>query len=155
MAEALELLSRLQPRARLIAGGTDLLLELTRGQRPEVSGLIDLSRLSEMQRIELVDDRIVIGAGVTHNEIVTSALVGPTSVAVGPSLLGGGLTSAPQPGHRGWKRGDRLPRQRHHHPPSGTRDNGGDRLGGPELAASIWLTSISAYGRRCCNRTRW
>lgn len=61
--------------SRLIAGGTDLLLEMARGQRPEVDTLIDVSRLSEIQRIEMAGDEILIGAGVTHNEIVLSPAV--------------------------------------------------------------------------------
>ena len=74
-AEALEMLAAHQSRARLIAGGTDLLLEMTRGQRPEVDTLIDISRLEELNQIEIVRDRIAIGAGVTHNEVVLSRLI--------------------------------------------------------------------------------
>ena len=61
--------------SRLIAGGTDLLLEMARGQRPEVDTLIDTSRISDLQQIEMVGDEILIGAGVTHNEIVLSSVV--------------------------------------------------------------------------------
>jgi len=73
--EALEMLASNAGKARLIAGGTDLLLELARGGRPGVDTLIDLSRIAGLDRIELAGDSIVIGAGVTHNEIVTSELV--------------------------------------------------------------------------------
>lgn len=73
--EALEMLAANAGRARLIAGGTDLLLELGRGIRPEVDTLIDVSRTAGLDRIELVSGSITIGAGVTHNEIVTSAFV--------------------------------------------------------------------------------
>ena len=75
VAEAVEMLAANRGTARLIAGGTDLLLEMARGQRPEVDTLIDISRLDEVQRIERSGDRILIGAGVTHNEIVLSPVV--------------------------------------------------------------------------------
>jgi carbon-monoxide dehydrogenase medium subunit len=73
--EALEMLRAHRGSARLIAGGTDLLLEMARGQRPEVDTLIDVSRLEELQRIEMAGEEILIGAGVTHNEIVLSSAV--------------------------------------------------------------------------------
>jgi xanthine dehydrogenase iron-sulfur cluster and FAD-binding subunit A len=70
--EALELLATLGPRARLIAGGTDLLLELTRGQRPEVDTVIDLSRVPGLDGISLEGPELVIGPTVTHNLLVSS-----------------------------------------------------------------------------------
>lgn len=73
--EALEMLSAHRGSSRLIAGGTDLLLEMARGQRPEVDTLIDTSRISDLQQIEMVGEEILIGAGVTHNEIVLSSVV--------------------------------------------------------------------------------
>lgn len=73
--EALEMLAKNRGSSRLIAGGTDLLLEMARGQRPEVDTLIDVSRLEELQQIELAGDQIIIGSGVTHNEIVLSPAV--------------------------------------------------------------------------------
>lgn len=62
-------------RARPITGGTDLLLEMARGLRPDIDTLIDLSRLPELQRIGLEDDELLIGAGITHNEVVTSPVL--------------------------------------------------------------------------------
>ena len=73
--EALEMLAKNRGSSRLIAGGTDLLLEMARGQRPEVDTLIDVSRLEELCQIELARDQIIIGSGVTHNEIVLSPVV--------------------------------------------------------------------------------
>lgn len=73
--EALEMLAKNRGSSRLIAGGTDLLLEMARGQRPEVDTLIDVSRLEELQQIELAGDQIIIGSGVTHNEIVLTPAV--------------------------------------------------------------------------------
>jgi CO/xanthine dehydrogenase FAD-binding subunit len=71
---AVELLARYGPTARLLAGGTDLLVDLKTANRgPGV--VIDISRARDMKRLELSDDRLVIGAMVTHGEIVRSQLV--------------------------------------------------------------------------------
>ncbi len=71
--EALEMLAEHRGSARIVAGGTDLLLEMDRGIR-SVEVLIDISRTPGLDGIELAGDYLSIGAGVTHNEIVTSAL---------------------------------------------------------------------------------
>lgn len=71
--EALEMLSQHGSNARLIAGGTDLLLEMTRGVR-SVDILIDISRTPGLDDIALSGEEVLIGAGVTHNEIVASAV---------------------------------------------------------------------------------
>ncbi len=47
--EALDLLDVHQNKARLIAGGTDLILEIERGIRKNLEVLIDISRLSELR----------------------------------------------------------------------------------------------------------
>ena len=71
--EALELLSR--GGARLIAGGSDLLLECERGLRPEIDTLIDITRIEGLDRIDAVGDTIRIGPLVTHNQAVSSQLL--------------------------------------------------------------------------------
>ena len=75
VAEALEMLAANRGRGRLVAGGTDLLLEMARGQRPEAHTLIDISRLRDLCQIESSGDHILIGSGVTHNEVVLSPLI--------------------------------------------------------------------------------
>jgi xanthine dehydrogenase iron-sulfur cluster and FAD-binding subunit A len=75
VAEALEMLAANRGRGRLVAGGTDLLLEMARGQRPETHTLIDISRLRDLQEIESSGDHILIGSGVTHNDVVLSPLI--------------------------------------------------------------------------------
>ena len=76
VGETLELLAELAVSARVVAGGTDLLLELAHRARPGVDTLIDIGRLPGLGEIEeLEDGRIRIGALVTHNQIVASQLM--------------------------------------------------------------------------------
>lgn len=73
--EALRLLAEHGDEARLIAGGTDLLLEMQRGVRPGVSVLIDVSRIEGFRDISVSGSRVTIGAGATHADIVSSSVV--------------------------------------------------------------------------------
>ncbi len=75
VAEALELLERFGNRARIIAGGTDIILEMERGQRPDVDVLIDISRVSGLDKIAVEDDVATLGPLVTHNQVVGSSLL--------------------------------------------------------------------------------
>lgn len=72
IAEALTVLAERGTRARLIAGGSDLLLELIRGQHPTVDTLVDLSRIKGLDQIVEHGDDFVLGPTVTHNQVVTS-----------------------------------------------------------------------------------
>ncbi len=71
--EALELLARFGEKARIIAGGTDLVIELTRGMRPEVDVLVDISRVPGLDAIRLEEDTFHLGPLVTHNHVVGDA----------------------------------------------------------------------------------
>ena len=51
LSDALETLAELGPAARPVAGGTDLLLELSRGARPGVEALVDLSAIDGLDAI--------------------------------------------------------------------------------------------------------
>ena len=71
--KALELLQGLQG-ARVMAGGTDLLVDLKQGLI-EVKNVVSLQKLEELKGIELVDDKIRIGALVTPRSIMTHPII--------------------------------------------------------------------------------
>jgi carbon-monoxide dehydrogenase medium subunit len=75
LEDALELLARHGDRAGIVAGGTDLLLELDRGVRPNVDTLVDLTRIPDLDRIETEGSAITLGPLVTHNDVVRSELL--------------------------------------------------------------------------------
>ena len=60
---ALEAL-RASPESAIIAGGTDLLLDLDQGRHPDVSSLIDISRIDSMRTIQAEDGYLTIGAAI-------------------------------------------------------------------------------------------
>src|SRR5512136_2879123 len=75
--EALALLSQHAGEARLIAGGTDLVIELDRGVRRPCT-LIDISRLPGQDGLASIrlDDAgwFHLGPLITHNDVVASPL---------------------------------------------------------------------------------
>lgn len=76
MEEALAVLDRYGQRARPVAGGSDLMLELDRGIRPGVDTLIDLTRIPGLARIWQDRGGIIhLGPLVTHNQVVDSDLL--------------------------------------------------------------------------------
>lgn len=79
LEEALELKAHYGEDARIIAGGTDLLIELDRGLRKtaagEAIGLIDLTRVPGLASIWEEDDTLHLGPLVTHNQCLVDPLV--------------------------------------------------------------------------------
>jgi len=73
--EAISRLAHHAGAARVVAGGTDLLLELDQGRRPPVAALVDVTRVPEMRAVAERDGWIYVGAGVTHTAIVASPLL--------------------------------------------------------------------------------
>jgi carbon-monoxide dehydrogenase medium subunit len=73
--ESLDILNRAGTSTRIIAGGTDLLLDLQQGRQPTVDTLVDVSLVPELNRIEIRGDDLFLGAAVSLNRIVDSSLV--------------------------------------------------------------------------------
>lgn len=74
--QVLSLLSTEKSQTRIIAGGTDLVLEMRQDLHNEVKTLIDISRVETLDEITLDDDGFIhIGAGVTHNQCVDSKII--------------------------------------------------------------------------------
>jgi CO/xanthine dehydrogenase FAD-binding subunit len=72
--EACDLLWQAEGKAKIIAGGTDLMIGLRNGDHSP-HWLIDVTRIEELREIEEMDGALSIGAAVTHSEISSSSLV--------------------------------------------------------------------------------
>ena len=105
--EGLAFLAQHEGAARVVSGGTDLLLEMQQGHKPPVAALVDVTGIAEMGEICVENDRIQLGAAVTHTRIVKSdvlvqratCLVESSGVIGGPQVrnvgtLGGNVAHA-------------------------------------------------------------
>ncbi|WP_176225994.1 FAD binding domain-containing protein [Candidatus Hakubella thermalkaliphila] len=74
LSELLHLLEEGIPDTCLLAGGTDLLVEYRSGAR-NISRLIRLAHLSELQDLKCEDGRIKLGAALTYRTVERSSLL--------------------------------------------------------------------------------
>jgi CO/xanthine dehydrogenase FAD-binding subunit len=97
LEEALTMLKAHQGQARVIAGGTDLVIQL---KKKEVTArcLADVTNLDELKGIELEGDFIRIGACVTHQELASSSLIRERAAALAE---GASQVGSPQIRHMG------------------------------------------------------
>jgi xanthine dehydrogenase iron-sulfur cluster and FAD-binding subunit A len=76
LEETLRILAEKREKARLVAGATDLMLELERGVRKGIETVIDITRLPGLDHIPFDEDEIIhIGPLVTHNAAAASRLL--------------------------------------------------------------------------------
>jgi CO/xanthine dehydrogenase FAD-binding subunit len=82
--DALRILSENIPDAVPIAGGTDLLVRMKKSMvRPRL--LVDISKIPELNGIEMIDEGLLIGSMVTHAQIAASDLIRNHAPAVAAS----------------------------------------------------------------------
>ncbi len=87
LQDALDVLDMHGASARVIAGGTDLLLELSRGARTGIHTLVDLSVLTGLDSITEHEGRIKLGPLVTHADVVASPLITKTGLPLAQACL--------------------------------------------------------------------
>lgn len=74
VAEAIKALQDADSKGRIIAGGTDLLVDLE-GGKYSAEIIIDVSRIPELMEIRLESDTLLIGAAITFTNLSQSELV--------------------------------------------------------------------------------
>lgn len=75
LEEALAILAEAGGTARIVAGGTDLLLDIQQGRQAPVASLVDVTGIPELQAVAATDDEVYLGAAVTHTTIVGDPLL--------------------------------------------------------------------------------
>ena len=100
LTEALEYLNQYSKEAKIIAGGTDLSVQL-RNEDEKLIGvkyLVNVDSLPKLKRIEIDEDYILIGATVNHVEMASSELIGAKSNFLSKAAL---MIGSPQIRNRG------------------------------------------------------
>lgn len=93
ISEALNLLDQYRGGARVVGGGTDLLLEMQQGHQQPVQALIDVTAVEQMRGLEHNEEWIEVGAALTHNEIVRSRFLSEQATCLVESC---GVIGGPQ-----------------------------------------------------------
>lgn len=89
--EALSLLSQYAGGAQIVAGGTDLILDMQQGNHSALQALIDVTTIRDLDQIREDNGWIVIGAAATHAAIEASPLIRHHGAALAEScsVVGG------------------------------------------------------------------
>jgi xanthine dehydrogenase iron-sulfur cluster and FAD-binding subunit A len=104
--EVLQILAERGERARIVAGATDLILEIERGVRKGIDTLVDVTRIPGLDQIVLDEDEVIhLGPLVTHNHCVGSKLIVERAFALAQAAWEVG---APQIRNRGTVAGNLI-----------------------------------------------
>jgi CO/xanthine dehydrogenase FAD-binding subunit len=89
--EALAALVGSDGLARVIAGGTDLLLDIDQGRHPPVHRLVDVSGVPEMNAVQETNHSVTFGAAIPLRKLVRHPLIRTHALAVAEAgdLIGG------------------------------------------------------------------
>ncbi len=88
---AIQALTASPGMARIIAGGTDLLLDIEQGRHPPVHTLVDISSVPEMNSVEETPAGIILGAAMPLRKLVEHPLIRSHAMALAEAgeLIGG------------------------------------------------------------------
>lgn len=76
LEDVVKFISNAVGKARIVAGATDLILELQADLHPHVNTLIDITRIPGLDKITLDEEGFIhLGPLVTHNDCVASKLI--------------------------------------------------------------------------------
>jgi xanthine dehydrogenase iron-sulfur cluster and FAD-binding subunit A len=133
LEEALDLLERYGEQARVIAGGTDVIVELQRGVKP-TSTLIDITGLHSLEYIRYEQGVLALGALTTHNDVIMSEDCRQSSLPLAQACWEVG---APQIRTRATLAGNLI-----------TASPANDTIT-PLLALNAQVVLVSKHGERC------
>jgi xanthine dehydrogenase iron-sulfur cluster and FAD-binding subunit A len=86
LAETLRILAENRDAARIVAGATDVLVELQRGGKPART-LIDISALHELKYVRRDGAAIVLGGLATHNDVLAAPFARSTALPLAQACI--------------------------------------------------------------------
>jgi CO/xanthine dehydrogenase FAD-binding subunit len=81
LSEALDFLNARGAESKILAGGTDIMVDLRTGTL-NTRYLLDVSRLDDLKKIEVIDGKLTIGAAVTITELLESETIAASAPAL-------------------------------------------------------------------------